>query len=142
MALQYFLTQNLVHVASLCTLVCYLFRNQIKLRAFAAAGDALLSLYYFTAFEQPLWNPMVWTIVNVVINCGMIVLLLRDGRVYDMTDDEMSLFRNLDSLSPGQFRKLIKISKVFDDCHKALEWPGILLGLKRQGCLFIQPSKT
>ena len=109
--MQQFLTENLVHVASLFTLVCYLFRNQIKLRAFAAAGDALLSLYYYANFNPPLWNPMVWTLINVVINTTMILLILRDGRASDMTDDELNLFRQLPSLSPGQFRKLLKIGK-------------------------------
>ena len=115
--MQHFLTQNLVHVASLCTLVCYLFRNQIKLRAFAATGDALLSIYYYTAFDQPLWNPMVWTVINVFINSYMIVAILRDGRVTPMSDDELSLFRNLEKLTPGQFRKLISKGT----WHKAAE---------------------
>jgi Popeye protein conserved region len=109
--LQHFLTENLVHIASFCTLVCYLFRNQIKLRAFAATGDALLSLYYYANFDPPLWNPMVWTLINVVINSTMILLIIRDGRASDMSDDELNLFRQLPSLSPGQFRKLLKIGK-------------------------------
>jgi hypothetical protein len=104
-----FLTQNLVHVAALFTLFCFLFRDQIKLRGFAAIGDLLLSLYYFVAFPEPLWNPMVWSLLNVVINTVMILLILKDGREGGMSDDELSLFRNLDVLTPGQFRKLAKI---------------------------------
>jgi Cyclic nucleotide-binding domain len=104
-----FLTQNLVHVAALFTLLCFLFRDQIKLRVFAAIGDLLLSVYYYAAFAEPLWNPMVWSLMNVVINTVMILLILRDGREGGMSDDELSLFRNLDVLTPGQFRKLAKI---------------------------------
>jgi hypothetical protein len=103
-----FIAQNLVHVAALFTLFCFLFRDQIKLRIFAAIGDVLLSVYYYVAFDPPLWNPMVWSLLNVVINTVMIILIVRDGREGGMTDDELSLFRNLDSLSPGQFRKLAK----------------------------------
>lgn len=101
-----FIAQNLVHVAAVFTLVCFLFRNQIKLRIFAAIGDALLSVYYFTAFAEPLWNPMAWSILNVMINVAMILVILQDGRASEMSDDELSLFRQLDTLSPGQFRKL------------------------------------
>jgi hypothetical protein len=108
MATQDFLTQNLVHVAAVFTLLCFLFRDQIKLRVFAAVGDVLLSVYYFTAFAEPLWNPMVWSLMNVVINVGMILLILRDKHEGTMSDDELSLFRNLDALTPGQFRKLVK----------------------------------
>jgi Popeye protein conserved region len=103
-----FITQNLVHVAAVFTLLCFLFRDQVKLRIFAAIGDLLLSVYYYLAFADPLWNPMVWSLLNVIINTTMILLILRDGREGGMSDDELSLFRNLDTLSPGQFRKLAK----------------------------------
>jgi CRP-like cAMP-binding protein len=102
------IAQNLVHVAALFTLLCFLFRDQIKLRSFAVVGDLLLSVYYYVAFPQPLWNPMVWSLLNVVINAIMIALILRDGRQGGMSDDELSLFRSLDTLTPGQFRKLAK----------------------------------
>ncbi|MCA0432195.1 MAG: popeye domain-containing protein [Proteobacteria bacterium] len=100
--------QNLVHVAALFTLVCYLFRDQIKLRIFAALGDAILSLYYYFAFTVPLWDAMVWTILNVVINVAMIGLILRDGRIFQMTDSELSLYQDMQGLTPGQFRILLK----------------------------------
>ncbi len=112
-----FMTQNLVHVAAVFTLLCFLFRDQIKLRVFAAIGDFLLSIYYFIAFPVPLWNPMVWSVMNVVINTVMILLIIRDGREGSMSDDELSLFRNLDALTPGQFRKLAKRGK----WHRATE---------------------
>lgn len=106
-----FFTQNLVHVAAVFTLLCFLFRDQIKLRIFAAVGDFLLSIYYIVAFPEPLWNPLVWSIMNVVINIVMILLILRDGREGSMSDNELSLFRNLDVLTPGQFRKVVKSGK-------------------------------
>lgn len=117
MSIYTFAAQNLVHVAALFTLFCYLFRDQIKLRIFAAIGDLLLSVYYYVAFPDPLWNPMVWSLLNVAINTGMILLILRDGREGGMSDDELQLFRNLDALTPGQFRKLAKVG----DWHRANE---------------------
>jgi hypothetical protein len=103
-----FLIDNLVHIAALFTLVCFFFRDQIRLRIFAAVGDALLSLYYYLAFDPPLWNPMVWTVMNVVVNITILVIIIRDGRLFEMTDQEMNLFRNLEGLTPGQFRRLVK----------------------------------
>jgi len=105
-----FFVQNLVHVAAIFTLVCYLFRDQIKLRAFAVLGDGLLSVYYYLAFAEPLWNPLYWSLANVLINTGMIVMLLRDKRMSLLSDNEMRLFRGLETLSPGQFRKLLKLA--------------------------------
>jgi len=100
----------LVHLAAISTLICYLFRDQIKLRSFAALGDALLTGYYYFAFDKPLWNALVWTVANVIINVTMIIILLREHRMSLLTDHEMTLFRCLETLTPGQFRKLLKIA--------------------------------
>lgn len=105
-----FLIQNLVHLSAIFTMVCYLFRDQIKLRTFAVLGDSILSAYYFLAFPVPLWNPMYWSIANVVINSVMILVLLREHRMSLLSDNEMMLFRCLDTLTPGQFRKLLKLA--------------------------------
>lgn len=105
-----FTADNLVHLAAIFTLVCYLFRDQIKLRSFAVAGDLLLAAYYFFAFREPLWNPLYWSIANVLINTAMIIMLLRDRRMSLLSDNEMRLFRGLETLSPGQFRKLLKLA--------------------------------
>jgi hypothetical protein len=103
--------QNLVHVAALFTLICFLFRDQIRLRAFAAIGDALLALYYYVAFADPLWAPLGWCVLNVVINVTMIGVILRDGRIFSMSDRDMTLFQKLDGLTPGQFRTLAKLGE-------------------------------
>ncbi len=100
----------LVHLAAISTLICYLFRDQIKLRSFAALGDLLLTGYYYFAFDKPLWNGLVWTVANVIINVTMIIILLREHRMSLLTDHEMTLFRCLETLTPGQFRKLLKLA--------------------------------
>jgi hypothetical protein len=115
-----FVIQNLVHVSALFTLICYLFRDQIKLRLFAMIGDALLAIYYFAGLDQPLWNPLGWSIVNILVNVFMIALLYRDGRIFQMSDREMSLFRKLDSLTPGQFRTLMKDAEWSDSEAQAI----------------------
>jgi hypothetical protein len=107
----------LVHIAALFTLLCYFFRDQIKLRLFAVIGDAVLVAYYYFGLAEPLWSPLVWSILNVIINAVMIVIILRDNREHEMSDDELTLFRNLDSLTPGQFRKLVAKG----DWHRAEE---------------------
>ena len=109
-----FLIQNLVHVAAIFTLLCFMFRDQIQLRVFAALGDALLSAYYYLAFAEPLWNPLYWSVANVVINVGMIGILLREHRMSLLSDNEMTLFRCLETLTPGQFRKLLKLATWHD----------------------------
>jgi hypothetical protein len=102
--------QHLVHVGALLYLICFLFRDQVALRTFAIAGDAAYTAYY-TVAERPLWEAMVWTCLNIVINLVMITILLRDKRMTALSDDEMSLFQNLKGLNPGQFRRLMKLGQ-------------------------------
>jgi hypothetical protein len=102
---------HLIHLGAILYLVCFLFRNQIMLRSFAILGDFAYTAYYFTAAAQPLWEAIVWIVPNILINVTMIFLLLRDSRMTAFSDDEMSLFQNLQGLSPGQFRRLLKLGR-------------------------------
>jgi CRP-like cAMP-binding protein len=45
------------------------------------------------------------------INIVMIILITRDRRVSSLTDHELSLFQNLRGLTPGQFRRLMKLGR-------------------------------
>ena len=100
--------ENLVHIGALLYLVCFLFRDQMGLRAFAMMGDLVYTAYYFGVTDQPLWGAMFWSTMNMAINGYMIMHLLKDRREGVLGDDELRLYRNLSTLSPGEFRKLIQ----------------------------------
>ncbi len=99
----------LVHIGALLYLVCFLFRDQIVLRALAIAGDVTYSAYYLGGTDQPLWNAIYWNVLTVLVNVVMIGIILRDSRLSRFTDDELAMFRNLRGLSPKHFRALLKI---------------------------------
>jgi CRP-like cAMP-binding protein len=92
-------------------LVCFLFRDQILLRSFAIAGDFAYMAYYFTIADQPLWGAIFWNIPNIGINLAMIGLIMRDSRTSNLNDEELLLYRKLDTMTPGDFRKLMKWGK-------------------------------
>lgn len=105
------LLPNLIHVGALLYLVCFLFRNQIILRLFAVGGDLAYIGYYSTVAERPLWEAIAWAGANILINIAMILMILRDHRMTTLSDDEMSLYQDLRGLSPGQFRRLMRLGK-------------------------------
>lgn len=98
---------NLIHVGALLYLICFLFRNQILLRMFAVAGDFAYLLFYYGVAEQPLWNAIYWCSLNLIVNFFMIGLLIHDKRELRLDDNGLKLYRNLSSLTPGEFRKLV-----------------------------------
>jgi hypothetical protein len=105
------MAQHLIHVGAVLYLICFLFRDQIALRTFAIAGDFAYMAYYYTASSAPLWEAIFWIIPNMGINIVMIILITRDRRITSLTDHEMSLFQNLRGLTPGQFRRLMKLGR-------------------------------
>lgn len=100
-----------VHYGALLYLVCFIFRNQIILRSFAVAGDIANTVYFYGGAGETLWSPIFWCSMNIWINLVMIGIILNDQRHSGMTDDELSLFRKLDTLTPGDFRKLVRAGK-------------------------------
>jgi hypothetical protein len=101
----------LIHLGAILYLVCFLFRNQIHLRIFAMLGDAVYTAYFFGVTGHPLWEAMMWSLMNMAVNAVMIGVLLNDKRETKLGDNELKLYRNLTSLSPGEFRKLVGLGK-------------------------------
>jgi len=100
----------LVHVGALIFLIAYLVRDQILLRALIVIGTIFYIAYYLL-MPEPLWSALAWNSLFVLINCVMIFLIYADRAKFSMSEDEEKLFGLFNTLSPGEFRKLMKISE-------------------------------
>lgn len=96
----------LVHLAALTYLVCFLFRDQVYLRAFAIIGDGLYALFYLGTIEDPLWA-MAYSLLNMVVNIVMISRLLHDRRERPLDDQALLLYQQFTGMTPGDFRRLL-----------------------------------
>jgi hypothetical protein len=103
--------QELIHIGAILYLVCFLFRNQILLRCFAVAGDLAYTAYYYGVSAHPLWDAMFWSSTNIVVNIVMLFLLINEGRQGRLGDNELKLYRSLNALTPGEFRRLTALGK-------------------------------
>jgi CRP-like cAMP-binding protein len=104
-----FVKENIVHLGAALYLVGFLFRDQILLRLFVIAGDLVYISYFYFAPDAPLWGGVFWSAVFMLVNTVMIVRILADRTPFSMSDEEIELFRFLETLSPGEFRQLIKV---------------------------------
>ena len=100
----------LVHVGAFIFLIAYLVRDQILLRALIVIGTIFYIIYYLL-LSEPLWSALGWNSLFVLINCVMIFLIYADRAKFSMSEDEEKLFGLFNTLSPGEFRKLMKISE-------------------------------
>jgi CRP-like cAMP-binding protein len=103
----------LVHVGAFLFLLAYLVRDQILLRGLIILGTVFYIIYYFF-METPLWSALLWNSSFVVINLIMIVVIYSDRASFVMTEREKKLYQVFTTLSPGEFKKLLKIADWFD----------------------------
>ena len=103
----------LVHIGAFLFLLAYLVRDQILLRGLIILGTVFYIVYYFT-METPLWSALLWNSSFVVINLIMIGVIYSDRASFVMSERERKLYQVFNTLSPGGFKKLLKIADWFD----------------------------
>ena len=103
----------LVHIGAFLMLLAYLVRDQILLRGLIILGTIFYIVSYFL-MEPPLWSALLWSLSFVVINVIMIVVIYSDRASFVMSEREAKLYQVFNSLSPGEFKKLLKIADWFD----------------------------
>ena len=57
----------------------------------------------------PLWSALLWSLSFVVINAIMIVVIYSDRASFVMSEKEEKLYQVFNALSPGEFKKILKI---------------------------------
>ena len=82
-----------------------------KLRTFVIAGDLVYISYFYFAPEVPLWGGVFWSAVFMLVNAVMIARILADRTPFRISDEELQLFNLLETLSPGEFRQIIKVGR-------------------------------
>jgi CRP-like cAMP-binding protein len=105
------LSPYLIHLGALCYLVCFLFRDQLKLRIFAVLGDIIYTGFYFVAADQPLWSAIVYSTLNIIINFVMMSMILNDRRQTTLGDNDLRLYQSFPGMTPGDFRRLTRMGK-------------------------------
>jgi hypothetical protein len=82
------------HGSFLLLAVSYLEKDFLHLRLFAATGMSLSIIFQYYR-EKPLWIPIRWNLLFIMINATMIALLLKEESDADhMSKDEKELFKN------------------------------------------------
>jgi hypothetical protein len=104
-----FVGENLVHVAATIYLAGFLFRDQIMLRALVIVGDFVYTAYYLFAPAEPLWGGAAWSVVFICVNTVMISRIIADRAHFGLSEDELRLFRKLDTMTPGEFRRFMRM---------------------------------
>ena len=81
------------HSSFLLLALSYLEKDFLQLRVFAASGMSLSIIFQYYR-EKPLWIPIRWNLLFILINASMIALLLKETADADsnMSRDEKELY--------------------------------------------------
>ncbi len=102
---------GLVHVAALLTVAAMFSRDQLQLRALLLVSTILYIVYYAIIPATPLWDAMAWSTAMVLANVFMMARIVLDRASYAMRQDEKRFYASFPGLTPGQFRRLMKLAR-------------------------------
>ena len=98
----------LLNLSFTILLIAFLAKDIVWLRILTISGNLIAIPYYFSYFENPLWNPMAWIGVYTLINIVMLFLLYLERRPVKLTDQEKEIYElSFRSIPPRVFKNLI-----------------------------------
>ncbi len=105
----------LAHAGYLLTLIAYVVRDILVLRALIVVACATMALYFAVALEAVAWTPFAWQLLLLAVNAVWIVVLLNERRAIRFTEEERelheTLFREFTAL---EFMKLLRAGEWCD----------------------------
>ncbi|QQO56776.1 MAG: cyclic nucleotide-binding domain-containing protein [Thiohalocapsa sp. PB-PSB1] len=101
----------LIDLSSLFTVASFSARGMLPLRLLAVASS-VAAIPYFMLQPTPLWTPVGWTALFMLINLYHIVRILLERRAVRLTPDEQRLYDlTFRRLAPREFLKLAKLGE-------------------------------
>ncbi len=101
----------LVRIATAMLLIAYFIRDELKLRLMIIAATLVFNLYYWLVPDPPLWESVIGGFLMVGVNLYVLFQVLLDRTTFRMSDEEKRLFAAFETLSPGQFRRILKTAE-------------------------------
>ena len=98
----------LIQLGSVLYIIAFLIREELTLRLTIVAGTILYILYYFYFPDPPLWDAIVASVIMIGANMIVLGQILLERTTFRLSDQEKCLFTAFETLTPGQFRRLLK----------------------------------
>ena len=89
-----------------------LVRDGLWLRVLLLLGTGFYILYYFTIGDTPLWDAIFASAMIGVANFFTLFRILIERTTLGMTPERKALFAHFPTMTPGQFRKVMRAGQV------------------------------
>lgn len=101
----------LIYAGASLLLLAYAIRDELRLRVMIIVATFAYIAYYYVLPSGPLWEPIITSVLMVGVNFWVLGQILLERTTFRMSDDEKQLFDAFDTLSPGQYRRILKIAQ-------------------------------
>ncbi len=104
----------LVYLAFAFGVLGFLARDELRLRLMMLCANSLYMTYYFFVAERPLWDAIFANTALALVNLWMIGVVLIERTTLGMTVEKAQIYRQFPLLSPGQFRRIMKLAHILE----------------------------
>jgi CRP-like cAMP-binding protein len=104
----------LIHAGALLYIIAFVVRDELALRMLVVTGSLLYILYYYLFPTQPLWDAIISSVVMIGANFYVIGQVILERTTFRLSEVEKRLFQAFETLTPGQFRQLLKQAEWVD----------------------------
>lgn len=99
----------LMHAAAVLSFTALAFRDQLKLRTVLLFSIILSLSYHIVEQSEHSWQEAFWNVVTLGINAKVLAQIIIDRTHIGLSKEDEELFSSFNSLTPGEFRSLMKI---------------------------------
>lgn len=92
-------------------LLAYAIRDELKLRLLIVISTFIYILYYFVVPSPPLWDAIITSLLMVAVNLWVLGQIVFERTTLRLSEDKKALFDAFETLSPGQFRRMLRLAK-------------------------------
>lgn len=101
----------LIYVGAALLLIAYAIRDELKLRVMIVVSTFVYIAYYYAVAGGPLWEAIVTSLLMVAVNLWVLGEIVLERTTLRLDEDEKRLFDAFETLTPGQFRRVLKIAQ-------------------------------
>jgi CRP-like cAMP-binding protein len=92
-------------------LFAFFIRDELPLRSLIIVSTVIYIAYYYLALDPPLWDAIVTSVLMIFANLYVLGQVLLERTTFRLSPDEKRLFDAFETLTPGQFRRILRIAQ-------------------------------
>jgi len=92
-------------------LFAFFIRDELRLRSLIIVSTVIYIAYYYLALDPPLWDAIITSVLMIFANLYVLGQVVLERTTFRLSEDEKRLFDAFETLTPGQFRRILKIAK-------------------------------